>query len=242
MIMQQTNATWSEVVVTNVEAIIAKNLSNNFQVMTSLTRQWQHLEGTWNPTDPARFIQPDAFPNNRDLSRHLFGNGDDNSLDGGGNESGVAYRPYSVRIAGQYFAPWNVRVAASYIIQAGGYIGPLIQQIAAADPVFGPGTVRLANGTTQPNPLATTWRFANEDRGAGQMLNETARYLQLNLAHTIRFGARSIDAGLGIFNVFNTGAHTQWNTGAQRVGTALYQSRFNRHPPRAFQVSVTAKF
>jgi hypothetical protein len=74
------------------------------------------------------------------------------------------------------------------------------------------------------------------------MLNETARYLQLNLAHTIRFGARSIDAGLGIFNVFNTGAHTQWNTGAQRVGTALYQSRFNRHPPRAFQVSVTAKF
>jgi hypothetical protein len=242
LIMQQTNATWSKVVVTNVEAIIAKNLSNNFQVMTSLTRQWQHLEGTWNPTDPARFIQPDAFANNRDLSRHLFGNGDDNSLDGGGNESGVAYRPYSVRIAGQYFAPWDVRVAASYIIQAGGYIGPLIQQIPAADPVFGPGTVRLANGTTQPNPLATTWRFANANRGEGQMLNETARYLQLNLARTIRFGARSIDAGLGIFNVFNTGAHTQWNTGAQRVGTALYQSRFNRHPPRAFQVSVTAKF
>ena len=133
-------------------------------------------------------------------------------------------------------------MAASYIIQAGGYIGPLIQQIAAADPVFGPGSVRLANGTTQPNPLATTWRFANANRGEGQMLNETARYLQLNLGRTIRFGARSLDAGLGIFNVFNTGAHTQWNTGAQRVGTALYQSRFNRHPPRAFQVSVTAKF
>ena len=92
-IMQQTNATWSKVVVTNVEAILAKNLSHNFQVMTSLTRQWQHLDGTWNPTDPARFIQPDAFANNRDLSRHLFGNGDDDSLDGGGNESGVAYRP-----------------------------------------------------------------------------------------------------------------------------------------------------
>jgi hypothetical protein len=242
LIMQQTNATWSKVVVTNLEAIIAKNLSNNFQVMTSLTRQWQHLEGTWNPTDPARFIQPDAFANNRDLSRHLFGNGDDNSLDGGGNESGVAYRPYSVRIAGQYFAPWEIRVAASYIIQAGGYIGPLIQQIPAADPVFGPGSVRLANGTTQPNPLATTWRFVNANRGEGQMLNETARYLQLNLGRTVRFGTRSIDAGLGIFNVFNTGAHTQWNTGAQRVGTALYQSRFNRHPPRAFQVSVTAKF
>jgi len=42
--------------------------------------------------------------------------------------------------------------------------------------------------------------------------------------------------------VFNTGAHTQWNTGAQRVGTALYQSRFNRHPPRAFQLTAAFKF
>ena len=241
-IMQQTNATWSRVVVTNVEAILAKNLSKNFQVMTSLTRQWQHLDGTWNPTDPARFIQPDAFANNRDLSRHLFGNGDDDSLDSGGNESGVAYRPYSVRIAGQYFAPWQMRVSASYIIQAGGYVGPLIQQIAAADPVFGPGSIRLANGTTQPNPLATTWRFVNATRGDGQFLNETARYLQLNLGRAIVFGNQRIEAGLGIFNVFNTGAHTQWNTGAQRVGTALYQSRFNRHPPRAFQITAAFKF
>ena len=137
--MQQTNATWSNVVVTNLEAIIAKNLSHNFQVVATLTRQWQHLDGTWNPTDPARFIQPDAFPNNRDLSRHLFGNGDDNSLDGGGAESGVAYRPYSVRMAGQYFAPWDIRVAASYVIQAGGYLGPVVIQNATGDPIFGPG-------------------------------------------------------------------------------------------------------
>jgi hypothetical protein len=103
--------------------------------------------------------------------------------------------------------------------------------------------VRLANGSTQPNPLATTWRFANANRGEGQMLNETARYLQLNLSKTVRMmGNDTLEAGLGIFNVFNTGAHTQWNTGAQRVGTALYQSRFNRHPPRAFQLTVGYKF
>jgi hypothetical protein len=241
LIMQQTNATWSNIVVQNLEAIIAKNLSNNFQVMTSLTRQWQHIDGTWNPTDPARFIQPDAFPNNRDLSRHLFGNGDDNSLDGGGNESGVAYRPYSVRMAGQYFAPKGIRVSASYIIQAGGYLGPVINNVIA-DPIFGPGTVRLANGTTQPNPLATTWRFAYNTRSDGQLLNETARYLQLNLGRTFRFGRSSIDTGLGIFNVFNTGAHTQWNTGAQRLGTPTYLSRFNRHPPRAFQLTLAYRF
>jgi hypothetical protein len=241
LVMQQTNATWSQVVVTNLEAIIAKNLSHNFQVMTSLTRQWQHLDGTWNPTDPARFTQPDAFPNNRDLSRHLFGNGDDNSLDGGGNESGVAYRPFSVRIAGVYFMPWSIRTSASYIIQAGGYLGPVITPVTA-DPVFGPGTVRLANGTTQPNPLATTYRFAYGTRSDGQVRNETTRYLQLNLVRTFKFGRQSIDTGLGIFNVFNTGSHTQWNTGAQRLNTPLYLSRFNRHPPRAFQVTLGYKF
>ena len=241
-IMQQTNATWSKVVVTNIEAIVAKNLSHNFQVMTSVTRQWQQIDGTWNPTDPARFIQPDAFANNRDLSRHLFGNGDDNSLDGGGNESGVAYRPFSLRMAGTYFAPWSIRASASYIIQAGGYLGPVVQQNASGDPLFGPGTVRLANGTTQSNPLATSWRFAYDTRSDGQIRNETARYLQLNLARTFKFGRQSVETGVGIFNVFNTGAFTQWNTGAQRINTPLYLSRFNRHPPRAFQLTLGYKF
>ena len=241
-IMQQTNATWSKVVVTNLEAIVAKNLSHNFQVMTSVTRQWQHIDGTWNPTDPARFIQPDAFPNNRDLSLHLFGNFDDNSLGGGGNETGVAYRPFSLRMAGTYFAPWSIRASASYIIQAGGYLGPVVQQNASGDPLFGPGTVRLANGTTQSNPLATSWRFAYDTRSDGQIRNETARYLQLNLARTFKFGRPSVETGLGIFNVFNTGAFTQWNTGANRINTPLYLSRFNRHPPRAFQLTLGYKF
>jgi Carboxypeptidase regulatory-like domain len=242
LIMQQTNATWSTVVVSNLEAILAKNLSNNFQVVGTFTRQWQHLDGTWNPTDPARFIQPDAFPNNRDLSRHLFGNGDDSSLDGGGAESGVAYRPYSVRLAGQYFAPWDLRVAASYVIQAGGYLGPVVIQNASGDPLFGPARFTLPDGTTQANPLATSWRFAYGTRGDGQVRNETTRYLQLNLGRSFKFGRQSVETGLGIFNVFNTGAHTQWNTGANRLNNDLYLSRFNRHPPRAFQVTLGYKF
>jgi hypothetical protein len=217
-------------------------LSRNFQLILTGTRQFQHLTGTWNPTDPARFIQPDAFPNDRDLSRHLFGNGDNNSLDGAGRESGVAYRPYSVRMAGQYFAPFGIKIAGSYVIQAGGYLGPVAIQ-AAADPVFGPGQVRLANGTTQPNPLATAWRFAYATRSDGQVLNEAARYLQLNLGREFNLGgARRFEASLGIFNVFNTGAYTQWNDGANQLNSANYLSRFNRHPPRAFQMSFRYKF
>jgi hypothetical protein len=242
IVRQQTNASWTDVVVTDFEAVLAKNLSRNFQVILTGTRQFQHLTGTWNPTDPARFIQPDAFPNNRDLSRHLFGNGDDNSLDGAGRESGVAYRPYSVRVAGQYHAPLGFRVAGSYVIQAGGYLGPVLIQ-SVADPVFGSGRIRLANGTTQPNPLATAWRFAYATRSDGQVLNEATRYLQLNLGREFALGGgRRVDGSLGIFNVFNTGAHTQWNDGANLLNNELYLSRFNRHPPRAFQLSLRYKF
>jgi hypothetical protein len=242
LVMQQTNASWTDVVVTDFEMILAKNLSRNVQLIVTGTRQVQHLAGTWNPTDPARFIQPDAFPNNRDLSRHLFGNGDNNSLDGAGRESGVAYRPYSLRMAGQYFAPFGIKVAGSYVIQAGGYLGPVAIQ-GTANPVFGPGQVRLANGTTQPNPLATAWRFAYATRSDGQVLNEATRYLQLNLGREFTLGgARRFEASLGMFNVFNTGAYTQWNDGANQLNSPNYLSRFNRHPPRAFQLSFRYKF
>ena len=130
----ETNNTWTQVIVNAIEMTFAKNMSNNFQIIASATRQWQHLNGTWNPTDPARFVQPDAFDNNRDLSQQLFGNGDDNTLNGGGRESGAAYRPFSVRIGGQWLAPWGISVGGSYVIQSGGYIGPLISRLEANDP------------------------------------------------------------------------------------------------------------
>ena len=220
-------------------------MSNNFQVIASFTRQWQHLNGTWNPTDPARFVQPDAFENNRDLSQQLFGNGDDNTLNGGGRESGAAYRPFSLRIGGQWSAPWRISVGGSYVIQAGGYVGPLLIQLPANDPQvtqFGPSTVRLANGTTQPNPLATRIRFQGPTRSDGQIRNEDVKYLQLKIGRVFRFGNQSIEPAANIFNMFNTGANSQWNTGANQLYSPNYLARFNRHPPRSLQLSLAFKF
>ena len=129
VVTQEQNNTWTQVVVNAVEMTFAKNMSHGFQVIASATRQWQYLTGTWNPTDPARFVQPDAFDNNRDLSQQLFGNGEENTLDGGGRESGAAYRPFSVRIGGQWLAPWGISVGGSFVIQAGGYVGPLLSRL-----------------------------------------------------------------------------------------------------------------
>jgi hypothetical protein len=251
-VYKETNSDWTRVIVSALEGTVAKNLAHNFQLVLSLSRQWQHLDGFWNPTDPARFIQPDAFANNGDLSTQLFGNGDENTLDGRGRESGAAYRPYSVRIAGQYFAPWRINVGASYVIQAGGYVGPVLTRLAAADPRFGPATVRLADGSTQSNPLATTIRFcgaaslpcaSNPIRSDGQTINDTARYLQLKVGRQFRIGgSQTFEPSLNIFNVFNTGAYTQWDTGANRLYSSTYLNVFNRHPPRAFQLGFNYKF
>jgi hypothetical protein len=242
LILRETNGDWSQVIVNAVEATFAKNMSNNWQMIASFTRQWQHLNGTWNPTDPARFLQPDAFPNSGDLSQQLFGNGDDNTLNGGGRESGAAYRPFSLRIGGQWIAPLGISLGGSYIIQAGGYVGPLLIQLPAADPVYGPTTVRLANGTTQPNPLANRLRFKGPTRSDGQIRNEDPKYLQLKIGRRFKFGSQSIEPAINIFNAFNTGANTQWNTGANQTYSPNYLARFNRHPPRSLQLSIAYKF
>ena len=245
IVTQQTNNTWTGVVVNAVEMTFAKNMSHGFQVIASATRQWQYLTGTWNPTDPARFVQPDAFANNRDLSQQLFGNGDDNTLNGGGRESGAAYRPFSVRIGGQWLAPWGISVGGSYVIQAGGFVGPLLVRLDANDPQvtqFGPATVRLANGLTQPNPLATRLRFQGPTRSDGQIRNDDAKYLQLKIGRVFKFGTQSFEPALNMFNVFNTPANTQWGVGANQTYSPNYLNRFNRHPPRAMQLSIAYKF
>jgi hypothetical protein len=248
-ILQENNRSWAYVELNVIEMTVAKNMSHNFQGTMSVTRQWQSIQGTWGPTDPARFLQPDAFPNNHDLSQYLFGNGDTNTLSGGGRESGVAYRPYSIRLAGQYLAPYRFTIGVSYVDQAGGWVGPVVTMLPAANPIFGPSLVTLANGTTQSNPLATTIRYcgsatlpcaANPIRADGQTRNEDERYLQLHITRDFSVGRHRFMTGVNIFNVLNNGAMTQWNTGANQIYSPNYLSRFNRTSSR--QAQFTFKF
>src|SRR4030095_8508247 len=119
-------------------------------------------------------------------------------------ESGAAYRPFSLRMGGQWNAPWHISVGGSYVIQAGGYVGPLLIQLAENDPQvtqFGPSTIRLANGTTQPNPLATRIRFKGPTRSDGQIRNEDVKYLQLKIGRVFKFGNQSIERAGRSFNV-----------------------------------------
>jgi outer membrane receptor protein involved in Fe transport len=61
IINQQTNNTWTKLIYTALEITVMKRLSHNFQAMAGFNKQGHHLSGTWNPTDPARFIQPEPL-------------------------------------------------------------------------------------------------------------------------------------------------------------------------------------
>src|SRR5262249_25162079 len=156
----------------------------------------------------------------------------------------------SLRMAFTYLAPAEIKLGLSYVIQSGGWVGPVLTQLTASDPrvtVFGPSLVTLANGTTQSNPLATTIRYcgaaqlpcaANPISSDGQTRNEDERYMQLHVSREFPVGFdRKLEAGIGIFNLFNNGAMTQWNTGANQLYSPNYLSRFNRTSSRQLQLN-----
>ena len=249
LVYQQTNNTWSTLEWKAIEATVAKNMSNNFQLLMSFNRQWQHFGGTWNPTDPARFIQPNHFPSNR-LLYMPRGNNEENSLPIQTGTTVHTYGPtwqdYSIRFGGMYRAPWAVNLSASYTILAGPWSGPIVDRLPANDPqiaVFGPTTFTLPNGSVQNNPLSTRMRFVGTDRGSEQVKAPDVRTLGVQINKTFRFGRQGVELGGGIFNLLNDGNYTQYNySGANERFNPNYLQMRNQQPARAFQATLVYRF
>ena len=251
IIFQQQNNSWSTLEYRALEVTVAKNMSHNFQLMAGVNRQWQHFGGTWNPTDPAKFIQPDTFPSDT-LLYMPRGNNEENSLPIATGTTVHTYGPtwqeYSMRFGGTYMAPWGITLAGSYTMLAGPWSGPIVDQLPEGDPqlaVFGPASVRLANGTTQSNPLSTRMRFVFPTRGEGQVQAPPIKTLGLTVNKTVKLGgSREAVLGVAIFNVLNDGNYSQYNyNGAnERFNTANYLQLRNQQPARAAQLTVLARF
>jgi hypothetical protein len=248
LLYRVTNNTWSQTDYRALQITIAKNLSQNFQFLGAIHRQWQHLTGTWNPTDPARFIQPDAFPNNR-LVWRTDGMQDQNSLATGATlTNNPMWNPYSVRLSGSWHAPADFMVSTSYTIMAGPYNGPVIDQIAANSPLlapFGPATVVSSTGVRQSNPLATRIRFAFADRGEGQTKAPDVHTLNLRVGRVFALmPGRSVEISADVFNVLNGGNYTEYaRTGPNRIyNPASYLTYTNPQTPRALQLEAIVRF
>lgn len=251
IIFQQQNNSWSTLEYRALEVTVAKNMSHNFQLMAGFNRQWQHFGGTWNPTDPARFIQPNAFPSDA-LLYMPRGNNEENSLPLTNGTTVHTYGPtwqkYSARFGGTFILPWNVTLGGSYTILAGPWSGPIVDLLPANDPQlasFGPSSVRLANGATQSNPLATRMRFVYPTRGEGQVQAPAIQTMGLTLNKAVKLGGtRELVAGVSVFNVLNAGNYTQYNySGAnERFNTANYLQFRNQQAARAAQATLLLRF
>jgi len=248
LLYRVTNNSWSQTRYRAMQITIAKNLTQGVQFLGTIHRQWQQLTGTWNPTDPARFIVPDAFANNRLLWR-TDGMQDHNSLATGNTlVNNPMWNPYSVRLSGVWNAPAAFVLSASYTIMAGPYSGPIIDQLPANSPQiapFGPATVVSSTGNRQPNPLATRIRFYHPTRGEGQVKAPDVHTLNLKIGRT--FGAavgREVELAANVFNVLNGGDYTEYaRTGANRIyNPQNFLTHTNPQTPRALQLEVVVRF
>ena len=242
------NNEWNWPVYTSLELSLTKR-SARIQGIASYVRQWRHMEGTWQPHDPASFIQPSAFANDRGIGPTfglLAAPLDANSLSG----SHMAFRTtatgqwqdHAVRGAVSYAGPWGLLVASSYTFQSGVWSGPIVTRIASADPAFGPSMITLSNGRAVLNPLATNIRFAYPNRGEGQLTTPDFHAWNLRVGRRFAVGGVKLDAALDVFNATNHDADLGYQTGANQDFNPVFGLTAFRQLPRSAQIALRVAF
>jgi len=241
-----TNNRYNWFVYSGLEFTFSKR-SDRFQMLAGYTRGWQHTAGTWQPNDPAAFIQPGAFPNNKGIGTIRANT--TNSLSGTADTRAGSWQKHALRIGVSYLAPRGVVLASNYVMLSGPYSGPVVDRIAASDPAFGPATLRLSNGRLVSNPLATTIRFAYPTRGEGQVKAPNQHTWNVRAAKEFRIGRSKLELAFDVFNLLNDDTDQDFLDGGNQLYSPNYARRADgsflgtlRVPPRGGQVSVGFTF
>ncbi|MGE3840460.1 MAG: hypothetical protein AB7I50_02615 [Vicinamibacterales bacterium] len=211
------------------------------------TRGFQHLAGTWQPNDPASFIQTTAFANDRGIGS-IRGN-ENNSLSGTSQARNPMWIKHALRLAGSYNAPWGLTISSNLNFFSGPYTGPIVRILSAPDPQFGPATLVLSNGRTVSNPLATTVRFAYDTRGEGQLQAPALAQWNARVGRQFPAGTRRVEIALSVLNITNRDALQEFSTGHNQLGSANFayapDGTFrgqNRQAARTAQLSLQVEF
>ena len=247
-IFMAANNGWNTPVYNSLE-LSATRRTARVQALASYVRQWRHIDGTWQPNDPASFIQPTAFPNDTGIGSSTgtaSANSDANSLVGHHMTQAVTasaqWQDHVARIAVTLTAPWAITVSGNYTYQSGAWSGPVVTRLDAPDPAFGPATVRLSNGRVVSNPLATVIRFAFPTRGEGQFRTPDLHSLNLRVGRRFRMQRLTLDSSLDVFNLTNNGADLGFLFGANQTYNPLYGQTTDRQAPRSAQIVLRAAF
>jgi hypothetical protein len=245
-ILLQTNNVWNTPIYTGLEVVAAQRARRS-QFIVGYTRGYQHLDGTWQPNDPASFIQPTAFANNRGIGS-IRGN-ETNSLSGTSQARNPMWIKHALRLAGLYNAPWRFTLSSNLNIFSGPYTGPIVRILPAPDPQFGPATLVLSNGRTVSNPLATTVRFAYDSRGEGQLQAPPLAQWNARAGRWFGRGTRRFEIALGLLNITNRDALQEYLSGNNQIGSPNFaygpDGTFrgqNRQAARTAQLSLRFEF
>ena len=106
-IFSLTNNIWNWPVYKALELIAAKQ-SRTFQLLFNYTQVFPHLAGTWQPNDPASFIQPSAFP----FDRGLLSND---------NRAASSNNGLDISSAGQSSIEWMQRIGRANVVYRAPY-------------------------------------------------------------------------------------------------------------------------
>ena len=237
-VYQQTNTTWTDLVYTALEITSAKR-TERMQATLNINRQWQHYAGDWNPTDPARFISPEKFNNDKALNMPR-GNRDHNSLPT--SSYSPTWRQWSIRGGLTYLLPYDITAGVSYTGNAGPWSGPVLDRLSSSDPEvtqYGPGSAN--NGKT--NPMATRFRFVGQDRGDLQVQSPTVHTVGMSLGKILDFGPMQLELTAQAFNLFDAYNHNQFTySSANRTYSPNFLQLRSRQNARTLLLRGTLRF
>jgi hypothetical protein len=243
-IYQLTSNVWNWHVYNGLELQVTKQ-TRAIQLLGSYTRSWRHIAGDWQPNDPAAFIQPDSFANDRGLGGVRAATSvaqDANSLSGTNMTGNNNWLDHVARLGAAFDLPYGIVLATNYTYQSGPYSGPIVTRIAAADPQFGPATVTLSNGRVVSNPLATLIRFAELTRGDGQLQLDGLHIWNARIGRDFRFGTQKFELAVDIFNVTNADTDQSYRNGANQTFSPNYRLGQTRQLPRSARLWLRYSF
>lgn len=235
-----TNNRWNWFSYSGLDFVVTKR-TDRVQLIGTYTRAWRHMGGTWQPNDPASFIQPGAFPNDKGLGTR---GGETNSLSGSADSFGNnAWADHVGRVALIYSAPGGLTLGTNLTLQTGWYSGPIVKQVSAPDPRFGPPTLQLSNGRVVSNPLATPFRFVGATRSDGQLRAPTKTSWNIHVARAFKLERVKIEPGFDVFNLLNGHAFERFRSGdAQQISSPNYGKPDMIQAPRVAQVTLHLTF
>ena len=231
-----TNNKWNWFVYQGIEVTVTKQ-TRKLQLLSTYTYSPDHLAGTWQPNDPAAILEPTKFANNAGIGS-VRGNV---TNDYTGDTRNRMWQRHQWRTGISWQAPWKLRVSNTFTAQSGTPGGPVIITLPGYNNQYGPATLKI-NGRTVSNPLATTYRFQNANRGEGQIWCPWLIQWNTLVGRVFSISDRqSVEADVNLYNLTNRGAAQQFVNG-NNASSQTFGELQNVQLPRSAQFTLRYRF